>query len=118
MKNIISIIFALIFMFLAFSTDSDDSYSSDYDYEYTEWYEGGNLHRKKIIDWKNATYENKLATCADFIVSNDNNLSLSQAKPLSINLVHCIDSATEGLNETNNLGVAEIASLCIIQMGY
>jgi len=34
-----------------------------------EWYEGGTLHQSKISDWKNASYENRLATSYDFIVT-------------------------------------------------
>jgi hypothetical protein len=34
-----------------------------------EWLKGGKLHKAKVPEWKNATDENKLATCADFVVN-------------------------------------------------
>ncbi len=33
------------------------------------WYSGGTLHRGNAIDWQNASYENKLATVADFVAT-------------------------------------------------
>jgi len=33
------------------------------------WYEGGNLHQATLEEWRLASYENRLATCADFCVS-------------------------------------------------
>jgi hypothetical protein len=32
-----------------------------------KWYEGGTLHRGNALDWQEASEEDKLATCADFI---------------------------------------------------
>lgn len=34
-----------------------------------KWYIGGNLHDKKMIDWKKATQHNKIATCGDILVA-------------------------------------------------
>jgi len=31
------------------------------------WYQGGTLHNKTIKEWREASYEDKLATCANFI---------------------------------------------------
>jgi hypothetical protein len=31
-----------------------------------KWYQGGTLHKATALEWQNATYDNKLATCADF----------------------------------------------------
>ena len=33
----------------------------------TEWYEGGNLHEAKMREWKKASQQNKLSTCAGII---------------------------------------------------
>lgn len=32
-----------------------------------EWYEGGTLHDSSFLEWEKATYENKLATCGDWV---------------------------------------------------
>ncbi len=32
-----------------------------------EWYEGGTLHNATALEWQNATFQNKLATCGDFV---------------------------------------------------
>lgn len=37
-----------------------------------EWYKGGTLHEASIKQWNNATYNNKLATCAGFIIATLN----------------------------------------------
>lgn len=37
------------------------------------WYKGGNLHEKRVRDWRVATYRNKLATCADFVANGAKN---------------------------------------------
>ena len=34
-----------------------------------KWYEGGNLHHATVKQWRLASNQNKLATCADFIAS-------------------------------------------------
>ena len=72
-----------------------------------EWYEGGTLHSAKISQWKQASYENKLATCADIParlwLDGDLNIkvnSMYEFKPYVQELVDFIDSATksEGVN--------------------
>ncbi len=35
----------------------------------SKWYEGGNLHKTSVGEWRTATYENKLATTADWSIS-------------------------------------------------
>jgi len=44
------------------------------------WYEGGTLHKAKISEWKVATEENKLATCADYMATVDNTVSMDVLK--------------------------------------
>lgn len=34
-----------------------------------KWYEGGTLHKASALEWQNATYDNKMATCADFFAA-------------------------------------------------
>ncbi len=83
-----------------------------------KWYEGGNLHKVKIEDWRVATDENKLATCADFISATDKNISMDELLTKSVELKTCIDTAIVGVDIVNNSGVAKIAALCIVTLGY
>ncbi len=83
-----------------------------------KWYEGGTLHKAKISEWKSATSKNKLATCADFMATVDNSVSMDVLKRRAQALVTCIDKSTKGLENTNNESVSSIASLCITTMGY
>ncbi|MBA7637613.1 hypothetical protein ES703_45259 [subsurface metagenome] len=34
-----------------------------------QWVQGGNLHKATIAEWKNASYQNKLATAADWLAA-------------------------------------------------
>ena len=71
-----------------------------------EWYEGGTLHRSNAIEWQNATTQNKLATCSDFIsfAWQEKKLkpeiqfritSMDDIKALSLELVRGIDIVFE-----------------------
>ena len=83
-----------------------------------EWCKGGNLHKAKISEWKKATHENKLATCADFMATVDNSISMDELKNRSNNLESCIDEATRDIKKTDDQNVSLIASMCIITLGY
>jgi hypothetical protein len=49
------------------SPDERSTTSSQYQqYQGKKWYEGGTLHKAGALEWQNATYDNKMATCADF----------------------------------------------------
>lgn len=45
-----------------------------------KWYEGGDLHRAVIGEWKAATYENKLATSADMVANIKQFSSMEEMK--------------------------------------
>jgi len=83
-----------------------------------QWYVGGNLHKKNISDWKNATEANKLATCGDFIARVKKDLSLTELKDKASELKDCIDEATKGTNTSDQNKVNEIGALCLVTMGY
>ncbi len=83
-----------------------------------EWYVGGNLHQSKIREWKSATNENKMATCADFIMKMKPNISLNEAKYYALNLKNCIDETTYGSDYTDQERVTQIASTCAVVLGY
>ncbi len=81
-----------------------------------KWYQGGTLHKSKIIDWKNATKENKLATCGDFCANIYKNNSIDQIKLIATNLMICIDEATIENDAINDSLISEIASMCLLLM--
>ena len=81
-----------------------------------DWYSGGTLHKSDISEWKNATEENKLATCGDFVSIVNKNAKISDLKYEAEQLKICIDEATKGLDNTNSMKVSEVASQCIILM--
>ena len=83
-----------------------------------KWYQGGSLHKAKIVGWKNASEKNKLATCGDFMATVDNTVSMTELKVRAENLKICIDEATRDLDNMNNESISSIASMCIVTMGY
>ena len=100
-------------------TARQDSYGiTDANSDPDQWYIGGNLHKKNIIDWKNATEANKLATCGDFIAGIKKDLSLTESKHKAFELKDCIEEATKGTNISDHIKVNEIGALCLVTMGY
>lgn len=81
-----------------------------------KWYAGGTLHKSKISDWKKATEENKLATCADFVANIEKGLSLEEIRPKAENLKTCINEASKGSDATDNQLITEVAALCVVLM--
>lgn len=68
-----------------------------------KWYQGGTLHSKSALDWQVASREDKLATCADFVVKMwqdgklkpaiSNNLStIDDVRPYAQELVDFLDA--------------------------
>lgn len=87
----------------------------------TEWIKKGTLHKKTIREWKKASDENKLATCADFManlkeVRHENYISIEEMKYDANNLKICIDESISSNNHTDNIKVSEVAALCYILM--
>ena len=88
-----------------------------------EWYEGGTLHGKTIMDWNTATEQNRLATSGDIILSIRGNLkfdlnSIEKIKIKAYGLSKCITSATSGNQDLENQQVSEMAILCVYQMNW
>lgn len=97
-----------------------------------EWYEGGNLHKATVRMWRVASYDNRLATSADWftgITRNENpalqkkldNLNKDQwfltLKECSKQLEICVSELAEEEKLFGPSGkVAEIAALCYIDM--
>ncbi len=95
------------------------------------WYEGGTLHRKGALDWQEATAEDKLATCADFVAGSWSRkeftprmqasiTKIDDMKPYAITLVTALDAATKKLEdkEKNKQVFAdqEVAGLAVFSM--
>lgn len=100
----------ILFIFAILYACSDDSSSGSRRSNSTSsqraWYEGGTLHDAGALDWQNASYSNKLATCADIVcyydsegllnpsISNRIN-SIDDFRPYADDLVTAIDAAFE-----------------------
>jgi hypothetical protein len=89
-----------------------------------EWYSGGNLHNVKCSKWKNASYRNKLATCADWAANRpwikkkvQASGDLNTLKPYANQLLRCMDEAITG-PESNNMSTARVAASCMVLMGW
>lgn len=116
MKKSINALTALLvysMVFINTSCKQKDELSED-----LEWIEKGNLQNSLVSDWKNATEENRLATCAKFALTIKNNKGEIYQSNLEIMqdaifLKSCIDEATKG-DYVNNSKIAEIAALCLV----
>lgn len=86
-----------------------------------KWYEGGTLHRATIAQWRVATDDNKLATCSDFIakIRLDKGIAFNESEILaeSYALKKCIDAAQKDVDIATWKAV-EIASVCLVELGY
>lgn len=123
------VLFAVFVSVVSSSTSSPDRRAiaaggnSEFDsatgtYSSKEWYEGGTLHDKTVREWRAATYENRLATCADFVmVSGDHISHPPDLKHRSRQLEACISSAVRG-GEFDYKEVSEFAASCAILLGY
>lgn len=89
------------------------------------WFEGGTLHQATVKEWRNATKENKLATCADFVAgqwkTDKLRFSISDMDGLKYyaqELVDFIDTSTEDIKEINNHKITEIAAMGFFVMNW
>ncbi|WPO81891.1 hypothetical protein SD427_14095 [Chryseobacterium sp. JJR-5R] len=86
-----------------------------------EWMKNGTLHKKLIFEWKTASDENKLATCADFIANlkkadHEKYKSIEEMKSDADNLKICIDEGIANNNYADNMKTSEVAVLCYVLM--
>lgn len=114
--KILNLIIILLLLSCSGKTTSDSSSDS-----YIEWTKNGTLHTKTIIDWKAATDENKLATCADFVANikiaeKQKYTSINDMKYDATNLKACIDEAVKGNVYADNMQISEVAALCHVLM--
>ena len=101
-----------------------------------KWYEGGTLHNAGALEWQQASYENKLATCADFVSamwqkkslkpSIQNQIkSMDDIRVLAQELVTQMDAVMkeksnpeENKQIYTNQKVSDIAALLMLSMGW
>jgi hypothetical protein len=101
-----------------------------------DWYVGGALHSANGLEWQEATYENKLATCSDFISKmwegknfkpaiQQKITTMDHIKVLSIELVRVIDGTFEKQADPElnrkafvNQTVSETAVMLMVLMGW
>lgn len=120
----LNVAFLVLFLSVSFSSHA------------REWYEGGTLQEAGALDWQSATYENKLATSADFIAKlyNAGKLSpkasnymknINDFKVISDELTKQINDALEPMQDKKqnektfkNQKVSEIAVMLMITMGW
>ena len=101
------------------SKNTESTSSSASNSNSSNWYEGGTLHQATVARWKASNEQNKLATCGDFMATYDKSVSsMAVLKMRAEELKTCIDVATSGSDETNNVDVTTVAALCIQEMGY
>jgi len=101
-----------------------------------DWYEGGTLHDKSALEWQKASYENKLATCSDFVSMawqkksfkpeiQSKITSMETIKVLSQELVKALDTAFKKETDSKknemmytNQTVSSSAALLMVMMGW
>ncbi len=96
----------------------DSNMRNDGSLIFDEWYKGGILQSASVKYWRNATDENKLATCAEFLAIDSNSLSLNEQKKRAHKLLKCIDKAVKDYSIKEDVLVSEIANNCIDKLGY
>jgi len=82
-----------------------------------KWYEGGTLHKATGGEWHRATSRNQLATAADFVAAAKVASSMEQLRVRAAAVQRCITEATDD-PKLYSLKVSEVASACIVQLGY
>lgn len=89
-----------------------------------KWYSGGSLHRASVGEWRSASNRNRLATAADWAMIHGavkdkvtRSGSIETLRPFAVDLVTCVNEAA-GPSGYDNVGASELASACMILMGW
>lgn len=79
----------------------------------TPWYVGGTLHQATVSEWVDATYENKMATAADWAVAAMEPKDMVETFAMAVYLTTCVDESAIGMMEiAPQSDVTELAVLC------
>jgi hypothetical protein len=84
-----------------------------------QWFEGGTLHKATVAQWKSATYQNKLATAADWLAATKwkgylkSPDDFDKIKVKAQMLVNAVDEVVT-VKQTDPLQVAEIAAAIVL----
>lgn len=89
--------------------------------EDNSWLKNGTLHKPTVAEWKQASDENKMATCADFVVSLKESdaekfKTINDIKVSALEMKNCLDEAVIGGSITDDMKINEIAVLCHINL--
>lgn len=101
-------------------------------YAEQKWYEGGTLHKSNMVDWRNSTDRNRLATTSDFVVAaHQKNMlqpsfkitSMNGYKILANEVVACANEVARVPEQDvdkilKNQSVKSIVVLCMYTMGW
>ena len=130
MKKLI-LVFAIVVFMLGCSNEPENKTKTVNKIEtkekVLEWFEGGSLHNSTIEEWKQARYENKLATSADWIITVSEPIKsvvrqsgdVNVLKPYATELVVCIDeSSKDDVEFIEAQSSADISILCMKLMEY
>jgi hypothetical protein len=118
MKNVFWIILVIIFMAMCSRNcgDGEKNIANKQKLTTKEWYEGGTLHKKTMREWKAATYENKLATCADFIVAGKNLKDMNKVYLEASDLVKALDASCKNGDIMDEQPVSRTAATLILML--
>jgi hypothetical protein len=121
-----------VFLYVIGNPTKEDKNTSNNTSNSGEWYQGGTLHNATVQEWQQATYENRLATSADWFVSITKarnselkkklddlptSLYLSSLKAFAIQLEKLVsDIVNDKRIAKSSDRVAEYASMCYITM--
>ena len=88
------------------------------------WYVGGTLYNATAGEWHISSYENKLATAANWTLMDPNirkisykSSSMETVRPYAIELVACVDQVSVGDSYAEK-NVSSLAAACIVSMGW
>lgn len=132
----VSVFFVLGWLLWPFGGDDAAAPEKPAEVQEVKWYEGGTLRDAGALEWQQATFENKLATCAKLIAVTNHaghfNESISSQiygreslKPFALELVKQMDialapadDAAENERIFANQKVVDVAAMLVVMMGW
>ena len=88
------------------------------------WYVGGTIYEANARQWHESSYENRLATAANWTLMQPDIRKISRksstmdtVKPYAIELVGCLDRVSAGESSAEET-VSSLAAACMVSMGW